>query len=438
MTGIEWGATIFALLLVLLALRIHIGMAMFAAGSLGYIVLSGFDPWLNYLKGAAYARYSVYDLSVVPLFLLMGQFATHGGLSRALFKASNAFIGHWRGGMAMAAVGSCAAFGAICGSSLATAATMGQVALPEMRAHKYSMRLSTAVIAAGGTLGILIPPSVPLVIYAIITEQNIAKLFMAAFVPGILAAMGYMVVIGIIARVSPADAPRGDKFTWAQRLGALVQTWPVLLIFLVVIGGIYGGVFTPTEAAAIGVVATGVLAYFQGGLDKQGFMACFYGTAVATGMIFLILLGADLLNVFLALSQVSTELAKWVLSLGLSPVLVIFVIIGIYLVLGCIMDSLSMLLLTIPIFFPIVMGMDLFGMDLESKAIWFGILSLMVVEIGLITPPVGMNVFIISSMAKDVPMKETFKYILPFLASDFLRIVFLVFVPGVVLFALKL
>jgi tripartite ATP-independent transporter DctM subunit len=377
-------------------------------------------------------------LSVVPLFLLMGQFATNGGLSKALFKAGNAMIGHWRGGMAMAAVTSCAGFGAICGSSLATAATMGQVALPELKAHNYSERLSAAVIAAGGTLGILIPPSVPLVIYAIITEQNIAKLFMAAFVPGIIAAIGYMVVIGIIARVSPQDAPRGDRFSWAQRLRALIETWPVLLIFTVVIGGIYGGFFTPTEAASIGTVATAFVAWKSGGLRGEGLLQCLYGAAVGTGMIFLILLGADVLNVFLALTQVNTELAKWVIGMDLSPLAVLFTIIAIYLVLGCVMDSLSMLLLTIPIFFPIIMGIDLWGMDPESKAIWFGILALMVVEIGLITPPVGMNVFIISSMTKDVPMKDIFLYVMPFLASDLLRILLIVFVPSVVLFVLKL
>ena len=438
MTGIEWGALMFGVMLLLLAARVHIGMAMLLSGSIGYVFVAGFDPLMSYFKTAAYARFSVYDLSVVPLFLLMGQFATHGGLSRALFQAGNAMIGHWRGGMAMAGVSACAGFGAICGSSLATAATMGQVALPQMKAHGYSSRFATAVIAAGGTLGILIPPSVPLVIYAILTEQNIAKLFMAAFVPGILAAIGYMVVIAIVARVSPSDAPAGDRHTWKERTQALIDTWPVLLIFMVVIGGIYGGFFTPTEAASIGTVATAFVAWRSGGLRGKGFLQCMYGTAAATGMIFLILLGADVLNVFLALTQLNVELAKWVIGLDLSPLLVMFLIIFIYLVLGCIMDSLSMILLTIPIFFPIVMGLDFWGLDPESKAIWFGLIVLMVVEIGLITPPVGMNVFIINSMAKDVPMKETFKYVMPFLASDLLRICVIVFFPSIVLFVLKI
>jgi C4-dicarboxylate transporter DctM subunit len=438
MSPIEWGALMFGVLLLLLAVRVHIGIAMLMTGSIGYVFVAGIDPLMSYFKSAAFARFSVYDLSVVPLFLLMGQFATHGGLSKALFQAGNAFIGHWRGGMAMAGVTACAGFGAICGSSLATAATMGQVALPELKAHGYSGRFATAVLSAGGTLGILIPPSVPLVIYAILTEQNIAKLFLAAFIPGILAAIGYMVVIAIVARVSPKDAPAGDRYSWGQRLQALVATWPVMLIFAVVIGGIYGGFFTPTEAASIGTVATAFVAWRSGGLRGKGFLQCMYGTAAATGMIFLILLGADVLNVFLVLTQVNVALASWVIGLNMSPILIMFVIIFIYLVLGCIMDSLSMILLTIPMFFPIVMGLDFWGLDPESKAIWFGIIVLMVVEIGLITPPVGMNVFIINSLAKDVPMKETFKYVMPFLASDLLRITLIVFVPSIVLFALKI
>jgi len=437
LTGIELGGVMFAFMLVLLAVRMHIGVAMLLTGSIGYVMVAGFDPLMAYFKGAAYARYSIYDLSVVPLFLLMGQFATHGGLSKALFKAGNAMIGHWRGGMAMGAVTACAGFGAICGSSLATAATMGQVALPELKKHGYSERLSAAAIAAGGTLGILIPPSVPLVIYAIITEQNIAKMFLAAFIPGILAAVGYMVVISIIARISPQDAPRGIKFTLAQRVQALAETWPVILIFVVVIGGIYGGIFTPTEAASIGTLATAIVAWTSGGLKGRGFFDCVYGAAGATGMIFLILLGADILNVFLALTQVHTELANWVVGMNLPPLAVLAVIIVIYLVLGCIMDSLSMILLTIPIFFPIIMGIDLWGLAPDDKAIWFGILALMVVEVGLITPPVGMNVFIISAMAKNVQMKEIFKAILPFLASDIIRITLLVFFPGIALIALR-
>jgi len=438
MSSATIGLIMGAVMMGMLALRVQIGIAMFLTGAIGYVWVSGLDPLLAYLKDAPYGRFSLYDLSVVPLFLLMGQFATHGGLSRALFRAGNAFIGHWKGGMAMAGVASCAGFGAICGSSLATAATMTHVVLPELKRHQYSPALATGSLAAGGTLGILIPPSVPLVIYAILAEQNIAKLFLAAFVPGILAAVGYMVVIAIVCRMDPAaGGPGSPKHTWAERLSTVIDTWPVMLIFAVVIGGIYGGLFTPTEAAAIGALATGLTAWKSGGLKGEGLMECLFGTAKGTGMMFLILLGADTLNSFMAVSQLPAEAAQWVQGLGLGPFTVLFAIIAIYLVLGCIMDSLSMILLTVPIFLPIILGMDYFGMGMEEKAIWFGMVALVVMEIGLITPPVGMNVYIISGVAKDIPMATMFRGVMPFLASDLLRIVLLVFVPGISLFALK-
>ncbi|HEX6944758.1 MAG TPA: TRAP transporter large permease, partial [Casimicrobiaceae bacterium] len=318
-----------------------------------------------------------------------------------------------------------------------TAATMGQVALPELRRLRYEPALATGTLAAGGTLGILIPPSVVLVVYAILAEQNIAKLFIAAFIPGILAALGYLVAIAVYVRLKPGSGPNGERVSWTARWGALRDVWPVLLLFLVVIGGIYGGVFTPTEAAAIGTVGALVFAVWLGGMRWKGLLECLYGTAEATGMIFLILLGADVLNVFLALTQMPGELAKWVGGTGLSPLLVLFVIIGIYLILGCLMDSLSMILLTVPIFLPIIMGFDYFGLGPTDKAIWFGILALMVVEIGLITPPVGMNVYIINSLARDVPMAETFKGVIPFLVSDAIRVVLLVFFPALSLWLVR-
>ena len=437
MSGTAVGAGFFCLMLVLLALRVPIAVAMFITGAAGYITMAGLDPLLSYLKTVAYGRYSIYDLSVVPLFLLMGNFASRGGLSKALFAAAEAMIGHYRGGIAMAAVGACAGFGAICGSSLATAATMGQVALPELRRFKYSPGLATATLAAGGTLGILIPPSIVLVIYAILTEQNIAKLFLAAFLPGILAALGYMVAIAIFVRLYPGSGPAGDTRTWGERISALIDVWPVIVIFIVVIGGIYGGVFTPTEAAAVGTFGAGLLAVFRG-LRWDGFLECLYGTAEATAMIFFILLGADILNVFLALTQMPVELARWVEGSGLAPLLVLFAILAIYVILGCIMDSLSMILLTIPIFFPVIMGLDYWGLAPTEKAIWFGILALMVVEIGLITPPVGMNVYIINSLARDVPMSVTFRGIVPFLISDAVRVMLLVFFPVLSLYLVRL
>ncbi len=430
MSGVAIGFSMGALALVLLVLRVHIAMAMMVAGGLGYAMVSGWAPLANYVKTMAFARYSVYDLSVVPLFLLMGNLASRGGLSRRLFQATNAFLGHWRGGVAMSAVGACAGFGAICGSSLATAATMGQVALPELRRYQYSPALATGALAAGGTLGILIPPSVVLVIYAVLAEQNVASMFMAALLPGLLAMAGYMAAIAIYVRVAPGSGPAAPRMGWPARWRTLREVWPIVAVFVTVIGGIYGGIFTPTEAAAIGTMATGALAVATRELTWRGFIQAAFDTASATAMIFLILLGADLLNAFFALSQMPTAVAQWVLGAGLSPMLVLAAIIAIYLVLGCVMDSLSMILLTIPIFLPIVMGMDYFGLDQTDKAIWFGVLALMVVEIGLITPPVGMNLFIINSLARDVPMKETYRGIVPFIVSDLVRTVLLALVPG--------
>jgi tripartite ATP-independent transporter DctM subunit len=430
MSGMTIGLIMFAVLLVLLALRVHIGIAMFIIGGAGFLVMNDYQslPLLATLKNVAYARFSNYDLAVIPLFMLMGQFATHGGLSRALFNCVNSFVGHWRGGVAMASVGACAAFGAICGSSLATAATMGQVALPELRRYNYAGSLATGALAAGGTLGIMIPPSVPLVIYAVLTQESIGKLFMAAVIPGLIAMLGYMIVIRIVVTLKPEAGPAGERVPLALALRTLAGVMPILLVFLVVIVGIYGGWANPTEAASIGAAACGIIAVLNG-MRVEGILKSILGTAQATAMIFLVLLGADMLNSGLALTQMPAELASWVQSSGLPPLSVIFAILLIYILLGCVMDSLAMILLTIPIFYPIVMGLEFAGMAPADKSIWFGILALMVVEIGLVHPPVGMNIYIINRIAKDVPVMETFKGVLPFLASDLVRILLLVFFP---------
>jgi tripartite ATP-independent transporter DctM subunit len=439
MSGISVGAVIFAVLLGMLVVRVPIGIAMFISGAGGYLYLTDGNlmPLLNTLKATAYARLSNYDLAVLPLFMLMGQFATHGGLSRSLFRFVSAFLGHRRGGVAMAAVGACAGFGAICGSSLATAATMGQVALPELKRHGYAGSLATGALAAGGTLGIMIPPSVPLVIYAILTQESIGKLFMAAVLPGLIAMVGYMIVIQIIVGLKPHMGPAGARVAWPERIKALVEVLPVLLVFVVVIVGIYGGWANPTEAAAIGAAACGILAVVSGGMRGKGLLDSALGTATATAMIFLVLMGADMLNTALALSQMPAELATWVKGSGLPPLLVLTMILLIYIFLGCVMDSLAMILLTIPIFYPMVMGLDYFGLGQTDKSIWFGILALMVVEIGLVHPPVGMNVYIINRLAKDVPLVETFKGVVPFLMSDFLRIILLVAFPSVSLLLVR-
>ncbi len=429
MTPTTIGLVMFGGMLLLMAVRVPIAAAMFIPGALGYWALTNDSALLNQLKGSSVARMTVYDLSVIPLFLLMGQFATQGGLSRALFKAAAAFVGHIRGGLGMAAIMSAAAFGAVCGSSVATSATITQVAYPEMKKHGYHGRLSTAVLATSGTLGILIPPSVPLVVYAILTEQNIAKLFAAAFIPGILAMLGYMVVIAIYTRVRPEFAQPSQPVPWAERWKALLGIWPILVIFVVVFGGIYGGIFSPTEGAAVGAAGTFIAGVAQRELNLDGIKRSFLGSAETSAMVFMIFLGADMMNSALAVTQMPANLAVWIGQLHVPPLTIVAAIMVFYVILGCVMDELSMILLTIPVLFPAVMGLNLWGMDPESKAIWFGILVLMTVGIGLIAPPVGLNVYVVNSIAKDVPMSETYKGVLPFLASDFIRVIVLLFFP---------
>jgi len=492
-TDITIGLLSFPALLTLIFLRVPIGLAMFVTGMVGLIIVTG-DTNLPFarLKAETYSTFSNYSLSIIPMFLLMGHFATLGGMSQALFQAASSFLGHKRGGVAMAAVGACAGFGAICGSSLATAATMGRVALPELRRYGYSGGFSTATLAAGGTLGILIPPSIVLVIYAILTEQNIAKLFLAAFIPGVLAAVGYMIVISIYVRMNPTSAGTRPRETYPQRLKALMAVWPVLLVFSAVVGGIYLGWFTPTEGAAVGAFGTGFIAWRAGGLTRTSLADSFYGTARTSAMIFFIVLGAAFYNGFLALTQLPQEAAAWVGSSGFNPWSVLIIILVFYLLLGCLMDSLSMILLTIPIFWPVVQELDfafvsmvdlqsarlsdlvasgknlpsgllaeaqdmlasgqelsrnvtrdlglrgvsegvLNRINIERTAIWFGILVLIVVEVGLITPPVGMNLFVINAMDRKTPMVDTYRAILYFVASDLLRVAVLVAFPAITL-----
>ena len=435
-SGITLAILIFGLMLLLMAVRVPIAVAMFFAGAGGYVMQTGWGPFASFINTQAFARFASYDLSVIPLFILMGHFATQGGISRALFRFAAAVMGGFRGGLAMASVLASAAFGAICGSSVATAATITSVALPEMKRHGYSGRLSTGTLAAGGTLGILIPPSVPLVIYAILTEQNIAKLFAAAMLPGIIAMLGYIASIAIYVRVVPGQAPDvmddREALSGALALGVL----PIAVIFSLVFGGIYGGLFTPTEGAAVGAASTLIAALLRRELTWGKFAQCFYATAESAAMIFLIFIGADLMNSALALTQVPNQLAAVVGSWGMSPLMVVTAILLFYVVLGAVMDELSMLLLTIPIFFPMVMALD-FGMPKESVAIWFGIMVLMTVGFGLLAPPVGLNVYVVNGMAKDVPIRESYRGVMPFLISDALRTVLLLVFPGISLWLVQ-
>jgi len=427
---------IFAIMLGLMAIRTPIAIAMFTAGCIGYVTQAGWSPLANFLNSQAFARFASYDLSVIPLFILMGHFATQGGISKALFRFASAVMGRFKGGLAMAAVLASAAFGAICGSSVATAATITSVALPEMKRHGYSGRLSTGTLAAGGTLGILIPPSVPLVIYAILAEQNIAKLFAAAMIPGLIAMLGYMAAIAVYVRLVPGHAPEQNTVSEKITLESLKGVLPIALIFVLVFGGIYGGFFTPTEGAAVGAASTFVAALVLRELTLAKIKTCFYATAQGSAMIFMIFLGADLMNSALALTQVPAQLASVVQSWNLSPLMVVSAILLFYVVLGAVMDELSMILLTIPIFFPMVIGLD-FGMPRDSVAIWFGIMVLMTVGFGLLAPPVGLNVYVVNAMAKDVPIAESYRGVMPFLVSDLLRTLLLLFFPGISLWLVQ-
>ena len=428
MSSLSLTLLIFGSMLALMAVRVPIAASMFAAGAIGYVTQTGWAPFASFLNTQAFARFAGYDLSVIPLFILMGHFATKGGISKSLFEFAAGVMGRFKGGLAMASLLACAAFGAISGSSVATAATITGVALPEMQRHGYSGRLATGTLAAGGTLGIQLPPSIVLVIYAILTEQNISKLFAAAVIPGIIAMCGYMIAVAIYVRVVPGHAPEVQADRQGVTLHSLIGVAPIVVIFLLVFGGIYGGFFTPTEGAAVGAASTFLTALLKGEMTLGKFKECFYGTAVSASMIFLIFIGADLMNSALALTQVPNQLAALVGGWGLSPLVVVVAILLFYVLLGAVMDELSMLLLTIPIFFPMVMGLD-FGMAKESVAIWFGIMVLMTVGFGLIAPPVGLNVYIVNGLAKNIPMGETYRGVMPFLISDVLRTMLFLFFP---------
>ena len=439
MSALTIGFLSFPILILLIFIRIPIGVAMLGVGLVGNFLVRGtFTPILSQMKDLPFSTFSSYSLSIVPLFLLMGQLATLGGMSSALFKTAETWLGHKRGGVAMAAIGACAGFGAICGSSLATAATMGQVALPELKKFGYSDALATGALAAGGTLGILIPPSVILVILAILTEQNIAKLFLAALIPGLIAMLGYMLAVSIYVRLNPKSAGKtAPRAPYAQRFKALINIWPVLAIFTLVVGGIYAGIFTPTEGAAIGALGAGLIAFFNKGLNRQTLVSAISATASSTAMIFLIILGAAVFNSFLALTQAPQFAAQFIVEQGYSPWIVLAAILLLYVIFGTLMESLSMILLTIPIFYPIVTQLD-FGLSPTEFGLWFSVLVLVVVEVGLITPPVGLNLFVINKMSPGTKLNQTYAGVMPFVLTDFARIILLVAFPLLSLFLVRL
>ncbi len=426
MEPVTVGVIALAIMFGLLVLGVPIGVAMALCGLAGMAAIIGAGPALSLFGTTVYETTVTYDLSIIPLFVLMGAVATRSGLSRELYSAFNAWFGAFRGGLALATIGACGAFAAICGSSVATAATMSNVALPEMRRYKYADSLATGSVAAGGIIGILIPPSVILVLYGVLTQTSIGDLFIAGFLPGILTVIVFMLVITVMTRIRPEMGPPGERATTMQKVGALKQTWAILLLFGLVIGGIYFGMFTPTEAAGIGAVGAFGIAALRGRLNYETVRESMLETVKTTAMLFAVLIGALTLNNLMVFSTFAANLSSFVSGLKMSPFLIMSVILLIYLVLGCFLDSLAMILLTVPIFFPIVTSI---GYD----PVWFGVIVVMVVELGLITPPIGMNVFVIKGMAPDVKLSDIYAGVMPFVAAQILLIIFVFLVPQVIL-----
>ncbi|WP_286239511.1 TRAP transporter large permease [Neptuniibacter halophilus] len=425
----------FAALMVLIFARIPLGVSMGLIGVLGFAYVQqvefdnsrGWDAALNMVSQVAFETGLSYSLSVVPLFILMGNFITEAGLSAQLYRASHAFLGHFRGGLALATVVSCGGFSAVCGSSMATAATMSKVAMPSMRKYNYSDDLASGAIAAGGTLGILIPPSVILVIYGIMTETDIGKLFIAGLLPGFLGIVLYMAAVSVTVKLKPESGPAVEKAGWAERLSAFRHVWGICFLFVVVMGGIYSGIFTPTEAAGIGASGAFFMALLRRRLTFNILVNVLVSSVRTTAMLFFLVIGAVLFSNFINLAGLPDALRDMVLGLNLSPVLVIVAIIAIYILLGCVLESMSMILLTVPVFYPLVQAM---GFDL----VWFGILVVVVTEISLITPPVGLNVFVLKTVLPDVKLGTIFKGVTPFWMADIVRLVLIATVPALSLY----
>lgn len=427
----EAGLIGFAALLFLVFLRLPIAFAMGIVGFGGFAFLVNLHASLAMIGTVTYETGFAYSLSVVPLFILMGNFVTRAGLSEELYTASYAFLGHRRGGLAMATIVACGGFGAICGSSLATAATMAKVAMPSMRRFGYADSLAAGSIAAGGTLGILIPPSVIMVIYGLMTQQNIGALFIAGILPGLVAIVCYLAAVAVTVWRRPELGPPGERVAWRQRLTALRDVWGVLLLFTVVMGGIYGGVFTPTEAAGIGATGGFIFAILRKGFGWRELMQVLVESARTTAMIFTVLIGALIFSNFINVSGMPEALTLLAAGFSLHPMVVIAFILAIYVALGCVLESLSMILLTVPLFYPLVAHL---GFDL----IWFGIIVVVVTEISLITPPVGLNVFVLRSVLADVSISTIFRGVGPFIAADVVRLAILVFFPEISLYLPKL
>lgn len=414
----------FVLLFVLMLLRVPIGFAMGLVGVVGFGILGGFEPALRILALSPIRTATDYGFAVIPMFLLMGSFASASGMSRELFRTANAFVGHWRGGLGIATISACGGFAAICGSSVATAATFSTIAYPEMRRYGYPQSFATGVIAAGGSLGIMIPPSTVFAVYGMITQQDIGKLFISGILPGIVAVAMYIVTVNVIGLVRPGFLPSGPRSSWRERLQALRGVWATALLFVFVIGGLYGGMFTATEAASMGAGGAFVIGLARRRLSRRQIFQCLVESLRTTAAVFTILIGALIFGYFLTITQTPQKVTEFLTGLGLGRYGVLLLIMLMYLVLGCIMDAMAMIVLTIPIIFPVVTAL---GFD----PIWFGVIIVMTVELGLIHPPVGMNVFVIKSVIRDVKISTIFIGVLPFVVTDILRLAILIVFPGI-------
>jgi C4-dicarboxylate transporter, DctM subunit len=416
----------FLLLFLLMLLRVPVGMAMGLVGVTGFGYLVGGAPALKQVGHTSMRTVTDWNFAVVPLFMLMGSFATTSGMSRELFRGANAFLGHLRGGLGIATIAACGGFAAICGSSVATAATFSRVAYPEMRRYCYPQSFATGVIAAGGTLGIMIPPSTVFAVYGLITEQDVGKLFIAGIMPGILAVFMYMITITIIGHVRPGFLPAGERAPWSERLAALKDIWATLLLFVFVIGGIYGGLFTATEAAGAGAGGAFIIGVLRGRLGWPEILRSLLETTRTTAAVFTVLIGAILFGYFLTVTQTPQQVTAFLTELGVGKYGVLALIMVMYLVLGCLMDALAMIILTVPIIFPVIR-------ELGFDPIWFGVIIVMTVELGLIHPPVGMNIFVIKSVVEDAKISTIFYGVLPFIFTDILRLIILIAFPIIAL-----
>ncbi len=418
------GAIGIIIMLVLMFLKMPLGITMAMVGFIGFSYISGLNQGLSVLSVTAFRTGSSFMMSVIPLFVLMGIIAGYGGLSDEAFYTANKWLGHFPGGLAMAAVGGCAAFGSVCGAAVATATTMCTVALPEMRRYKYSDQLSLGTICCGGMLGFMIPPSIPFMLYGIVTNVSIGRLFIAGILPGLLITVLFIFAIYIVCRLNPSLGPSATRASWKERISSLSRVWGILVLFFLVIGGMYGGIFTPTEGGAVGAFGALVLALIKRRINWKNFKASIYDTANLTGMIFILIIGATIFAYFIAVTEIPFSLANFISELHVPPLVVVIVILVIYVIVGFFMEILAVMMLTVPIFFPILQSLSI-------DPVWFGVLVIVTVMIGQVTPPVGIVVFAVGGLVKDVPLFLIFRGIWPFMYAMLISLIILMALPQI-------